>query len=79
MNRAIQFETVVEGGIIRIPQEYAGAVFDAVKVTLTPVSVNDVKIKPRRKRGPISSGDFIALSIDTRGWTFDREEANARR
>ena len=78
MNQAIQFETVVENGIIRIPPKYAGADLDIVKVTLIPVGGGEAKIKPRQRLGAVSPDDFIALSIDTRDWTFDREEANAR-
>lgn len=78
MNQAIQFETVVENGVIRIPTKYAGAALDIVEVTLIPLSKGDAKIKPRQRIGAISSDDFVALSIDTRDWTFDREEANAR-
>lgn len=75
MNRTIEFETIVEDGIIRIPKEYAGAAFDIAKVTLIPMNA---KIKLKRKRGTLSPDDFTALNIDTRNWHFDRDEANTR-
>ena len=68
-------DTIVEEGIIRIPEEYAKSISsDTVSVTLMPVNT---KIHSKRKRGKVSSGDFSALKIDTRNWSFDREEANA--
>ena len=35
--------------------------------------------KPQTKTGALSASSFTALRIDTRGFEFDREEANARR
>jgi hypothetical protein len=79
MQQAIQFETVIESGIIRIPEQYVGVVPATVKVTLAPVSEPRIKMGSKAKAGVLSSGDFCALKIDTRDWKFDREEANERR
>jgi hypothetical protein len=73
----IQFESVVEDGIIRIPEQYVEDVPSLVRVTLVPA--DKAHVRARTKEGPFTSDDFIALKIDTRGWKFDREEANERR
>jgi len=36
MGEAIQFETIIESGIIRIPEKYIKTIPAAVKVTLIP-------------------------------------------
>ena len=75
----IQFESVVEGNIIRIPDEYVNTIHSRVKVTVR--SCNDQK-QVRRCRagaGALLPDDFTAFKIDTRGFKFDREEANERR
>lgn len=79
MQRAIQFDTVIERGIIRIPEQYIKAVPVAVQVTLVPVSDFRVKMGAKASAGALSSRDFSALKINTRDWKFDREEANERR
>jgi hypothetical protein len=79
MQQTIQFETVVESGVIRIPKQYVHTIPAAVKVTLAPVSGPRVMIGKKSSAGALSSDDFSALAIDTRGWAFDREDANERR
>ena len=80
MQRAIQFETVVESGIIRVPEEYANTISAAVKVTLAPLSnPPHIKVGVKSEAGILSSDDFNALKIDTKNWKFNREEANERR
>jgi hypothetical protein len=76
--QAIHFETVVESGIIRIPEQYIGAVPAAVKVTLIPVSEPRIKAGKKAGAGALSPGDFSALKIDTQNWMFSRDEANER-
>jgi len=78
MQQSIQFETVIESGIIRVPEQYATSVPAAVKVTLIPVDTSRVIMGAKAKAGAISSNDFNALKIDTTNWKFDREEANER-
>ena len=78
MQQAIQFETIIERGIIRIPEEYLKAISAAVKVTLAPLNESRIKMGAKSKAGMLSSEDFCALKIDTRNWKFDREEANER-
>ncbi len=79
MQHAIQFETVVERGVIRIPDQYIKALPAAVRVTLAPAGDPRIKRGSKSQAGALSVGDFSALKIDTRGFRFDREEANERR
>ena len=78
MQQSIQFETIIESGIIRIPEEYAKTISSAVKVTLAPVSEAFIIEGSKSKAGMLSEDSFSAMKIDTRNWKFDREEANAR-
>jgi len=78
MTEAIQFETIVDRGLIRIPEHLVKTVPVSVKVTLTPMGDPHIKAGVKSKAGELSSDDFAALSIDTGNWTFDREEANER-
>jgi len=79
MHQHIQFETIIESGVIRIPEQYIKTVSEAVKVTLAPVSEPEIKAEAKSKAGMLSSDGFRALSINTRNWKFNREEANERR
>ncbi|MDR2713240.1 MAG: hypothetical protein LBB91_09045 [Clostridiales bacterium] len=76
--RAIQFETVVNGGIIRIPEQYMKLVPATVSVTLVPSEQKRPKFRPKTKDKPMSIEEFPAV-LNTRGWKFSREEANERR
>ena len=79
MQQTIQFETTVESGFIRIPEQYIKTIPVAVKVTLAPVNDSRVVFGTKSKAGALSGSDFSALKIDTREWSCDREEANERR
>ena len=46
-------------------------------IQLTPIKESANKSKT--KVGALSASSFMALRIDTRGFKFDREEANERR
>ena len=78
MQQAIQFETIIESGVIRIPEQFIKAVSSAVIVTLAPVSDTRIKTGAKSKAGALSPGAFSAIKIDLRGWKFDRDEANER-
>jgi len=67
--QAVEFESIIDDGIIRIPDEIKNQVGKQVKVIL--LSKDTVKIQKKAKT-------FSAISIDTKGFVFDREEANAR-
>jgi hypothetical protein len=75
---AIQFEAVVENDTIRIPEQFRTSVCKRkVKVTLLTDSVRESVDKT--KAGTLSVDDFTELKLSTKGFKFDREEANARR
>jgi hypothetical protein len=75
---AIQFETIVVGNTIRIPEQYAKEVASAVKVTLVPATDHKVRYGSKSKAGALPTGYFSAAKIDTCGFKFNREEANER-
>ena len=79
MEHAIHFETTIERGIIRIPEQYIKTIPAAVRVTLVPLNGSRMKMASKGRPGALSPGDFSALQIDTRNWRFNREEANERR
>ena len=73
----IQFESVVEGNIIRIPEEYINQIPD--KVTVIFADKNSPQFRPKaKKEKPASIEEFSDLKLDTSNWKFDREEANER-
>ena len=78
MQQAIQFETVIDSGVIRIPEEYVKLIPPAVIVTLVPLSKPKIKTSAKSKAGLVSAESFKALKIDTSDFKFDREEANER-
>jgi hypothetical protein len=66
--QAIQFESIVDDGVIHIPDEYVEQVAGQVKVILLSEATS-----LRKTRKP-----FAAISINTKGFKFNRDEANAR-
>ena len=72
----IQFESAVEGDIIRIPERYIGQIPAVVAVKLMYVEKPRLKHKERNE---FPSIDEFPAVLDTGGWKFDREEANERR
>jgi hypothetical protein len=72
---AIQFESVVEGNIIRIPEEYVEQVPSMVTVTL--MDAGKPRLRPKTKKDLPSIDEFPAM-LDTRSWKFDREEIHER-
>jgi hypothetical protein len=79
MGHAIQFESVVEGGMIRIPKQFLKTVPSTVKVILAPASDAKIRFAPKSGAGELSGDEFDAVKIDTTVFRFDREEANERR
>ena len=74
----IQFESVVEGDVIRIPEQYIDQIPARVAVTL--VDVEKPRFRPKtKKEKPSSIEEFSDLKLDTSNWKFNREEANERR
>ena len=79
MQQAIQFETVIESGVIRVPEQYVKSIPASVVVTISPASEPFLVKGSKSKAGMLSDDNFRAMKIDTRNWKFDREEANERR
>jgi hypothetical protein len=72
----IQFESVVEGNLIRIPEQYVDQIPSVVRVTI--VDAEKPRFRPKIKKEWPNIDEFPAV-LDTSGWKFDREEANERR
>ena len=63
-----QFNAIVKDGTICIPDEYACKLTSKVRVVIMPES--------KKVEGKTSL--FPNLRLDTRGYKFDRDEANTR-
>jgi hypothetical protein len=74
----IQFDSVVEGNIIRIPEEYWDTIRSGSKVMVHSNEDLNSSVNCRAGAGALLPEDFTAFRIDTRGFKFDREEANER-
>ena len=66
--QAFEFNSVVEKGNIRIPDKYLDKIQSPVKVIILSQENQFKNIKKK----------FNALSLDTRGFRFDKDEANER-
>jgi hypothetical protein len=67
--QSYEFNSIIEEkGIIHIPEQYMSYVKCPVKITLL---TNEKTKRTQKKR-------FSAISIKTKNFKFDREEANAR-
>jgi len=75
--RTIQFETIVDNGVIHVPEQYVNIIPVVVNVTLGPFDQEKPKIKSKSGNKPCSIDEFPAI-FDTKGWKFNREEANER-
>jgi hypothetical protein len=69
--QAIEFETDAKGRIIEIPVEFEAFASKHLKVKISMDENTSSSINKTSQR-------LTALSIDTRLFKFDREEANAR-
>jgi len=68
MMQTYTFDSIVQNGIIPIPEEYRN------------IAVGEVKITIQKEEHTISESGktYNALELDTRNFTFNREESNAR-
>ena len=71
----VQFESRVEGNVIRIPEEYIGQM--PATVTVSFVDVEKPRFRPKTRKEFPSIDEFPPM-LDTSNWKFDREEANER-
>jgi hypothetical protein len=67
---AVEFNADIENGIVHIPQKYE-ELKKVKKAKFIVIYDSDNKIEKRSKK-------MNAISIDTNGFKFDREEANER-
>jgi hypothetical protein len=74
--QTIEFRSVVENDVIRIPEAYRGAFSAPVTVTLR--ADRPVTLSAHRKNDRIRAEDVLAPCISTVGWKFNREEAHER-
>ena len=74
----VQFDSVVEGDIIRIPEKYLNTIHTGTKVTVHSNENPNDSANCMAEAGALLPDDFTALRIDTRGFKFNREEANER-
>jgi len=77
MQQTISFESVIEDDFIQIPEQYKTLFKKGVAVTVvlnTPSAFMN-----KTGAGMLSFDDFTDMKLDTRGWKFNREEANERR
>jgi hypothetical protein len=68
--QAIEFSSIVNNGVIPIPDQYKDKIGNSVKVIVFP---NDTRQTRGKKKGA-----FHRIGIDMTGFQFDREEANER-
>ncbi|MCL2341801.1 MAG: hypothetical protein FWC53_01785 [Firmicutes bacterium] len=66
---AIEFQSKIDNGVINIPEEYKDQVkqIAQAKIIILSEHISDKKKKAK----------FNAISINTKGFKFDREAANA--
>ena len=69
-----EFYTTAENGVIRIPDDYENEAGAKIRVILIKEKSTDKKEKPVRKKSDL----LLPPILDTRGWKFNREEANER-
>ena len=69
--QAIEFETDAKGRMIEIPKEFAAFASKHLKVKISTDEYIDYPPTKPAKR-------LSAISIDTRSFKFNREDANAR-
>jgi len=78
MLEPIQFEAIIESGVIRVPGQYLSETPISVLVTIVPKKDLKIVYAARSMPGEITANDFKAFSVPTKGWSFNREEANER-
>jgi hypothetical protein len=74
--QAYEFYATPENGIIKIPEQYKNRITSGVKVILLEQKPNDY-YKEEANAYP-KSNLLLPPTMNTKGWRFSREEANAR-
>jgi len=75
--QAYQFYAKPENGIIRIPDEYMGKITDTVKIIV--LEEKSGKAGHGLTTGRVKSDMLLPPTMSTKGWKFNRDEANERR
>jgi len=74
--QAYEFYAKPKDGMIRIPEQYKNLITDNILVIVLekpPTTLSREEVSVREKTDLLS-----APSLKTKGWKFNREEANAR-
>ena len=71
---AVEFEATIKNGIVHIPKEYKD-LQEKRKVRFLIMYDRDDEYKTNTRQG---KKEMSAISIDTRGFKFDRDEAHER-
>lgn len=66
---AIEFEAQTHNGIVEIPKQYQAWQNKTVRVIL---------LDPVEETTPKTNMSFSAVALDTKGYHFDRDQANER-
>lgn len=72
--QAIEFKTILQNGTVTVPPEYAGQ-WEGKTIR---VLVLDDSEQVEESAEPSKTSPFQAISLKTKGFKFNREEANAR-
>jgi hypothetical protein len=75
---SISFQSVVKGGSIVIPPEYRDSIPSTAPVSVIVELEPSPVVHTRTKKGKFTPSDFSIVSIDTKDWKFNRDEANER-
>jgi hypothetical protein len=68
MLQTYTFDSIIQNGIISVPEEYSNIAAGEVTITIQKEEPN---LRGKKKT-------YNAIELDTRNCTFNREEANAR-
>ena len=68
MLQTYTFDSIIQNGIIPIPEEYRNIAVGEFKIT----------IQKEEHTLPENRKTYNAIELDTRNFTFNREESNAR-
>ena len=68
--QAYEFDTIIENGIISIPEQYYNQNLTSVRVILLSDS-------PKQRKA-VNNKKFTAMKLKTKGFKFNREDANER-
>ena len=74
--QAYEFLAKAENGVIPIPEEFKNRITSDVKVIVLDMKSSSLN---REQAGNRQKSDLLLPpTLDTNGWRFSREEANAR-